>query len=407
MALFNYATKEITLKVVYYGPGLSGKTTNLQYLHSVLNPETKGKLLSISTESDRTLFFDFLPVELGKIRDFSIRFQLYTVPGQVRYNATRKVVLKGADAVVFVADSQVAMKEQNHESFENMRENLAANNINPDDIPVVLQYNKRDLKNIASLEELNGYLNSFNYPFIESSALSGAGVEETFRLITKLLIKDIARKHNVGVQASEPREVPAQHERVTTPPVSPQSPQAEATVVSSAPGVQVPSEVPEQPEQLTMLPVCPQYTETEASVVSADPGVQISETGDTALQPPSPASAEGPLSEEEPPPAPSPSVTMSMEEPAGHHEAGGGPEQDRKALPAAREVQAEKIDLLVDEIVKIHGILIELKDSVGLITDELNNLKTIKEGQQGMLDGLKDIEDVLTNLRSKKKWFHF
>jgi hypothetical protein len=145
MALFNYATKEITLKIVYYGPGLSGKTTNLQHLHTVLNPETKGKLLSLATESDRTLFFDFLPIELGKIREFSIRFQLYTVPGQVRYNATRKVVLKGADAVVFVADSQKDMKDQNIESFENMRENLVSNNINPDTIPVILQYNKRDL----------------------------------------------------------------------------------------------------------------------------------------------------------------------------------------------------------------------------------------------------------------------
>ena len=147
MALFNYATKEITLKIVYYGPGLSGKTTNIQNLHSVLNSENKGKLLSLSTESDRTLFFDFLPVELGKIKEFSIRFQLYTVPGQVRYNATRKVVLKGADAVVFVADSQRDMRDQNIESFENMRDNLISNNINPDEIPVVLQYNKRDLKN--------------------------------------------------------------------------------------------------------------------------------------------------------------------------------------------------------------------------------------------------------------------
>src|SRR3990172_8810749 len=164
MAFFNYATKEITLKIVYYGPGLSGKTTNLQHLHSVLNPENKGKLLSLSTESDRTLFLDFLPVELGKIRDFSIRFQLYTVPGQVRYNATRKIVLKGADGVIFVADSQREMKEQNIESFENMRENLSSNNINPDEIPIILQYNKRDLQNISTIEELNNDLNQARHP---------------------------------------------------------------------------------------------------------------------------------------------------------------------------------------------------------------------------------------------------
>ena len=118
MALFNYATKEITIKIVYYGPGLSGKTTNLQYLHSIFDPSRRGKLLSLATEADRTLFFDFLPIEMGKISDFSLRFQLYTVPGQVRYNATRKLVLKGADAVVFVADSQREMKEQNIESLK-------------------------------------------------------------------------------------------------------------------------------------------------------------------------------------------------------------------------------------------------------------------------------------------------
>src|SRR5512134_3999975 len=172
MALFNYATKEITLKIVYYGPGLSGKTTNLQQIHSVLSPSTKGKLLSLSTEADRTLFFDFLPVELGKIRDFSIRFQLYTVPGQVRYNATRKVVLKGADGVVFVADSQSDMREQNVDSFQNMRENLYSNNINPDEIPVVLQYNKRDLTNVLSVDELNTDLNHENYHVVEASAVT-------------------------------------------------------------------------------------------------------------------------------------------------------------------------------------------------------------------------------------------
>lgn len=213
MALFNYATKEITLKIVYYGPGLSGKTTNLQYLHSVLNPETKGKLLSLSTEADRTLFFDFLPVELGKIKDFSIRFQLYTVPGQVRYNATRRVVLKGADAVVFVADSQKAMRQQNIDSLDNMRENLTANNINPDTVPVLLQFNKRDLDNIMSLDDLNQDLNPDNrFTTMESVAVNGSGVDESFKLITKMLLKDIAKKHKIEVQppvSARPTEEPA------------------------------------------------------------------------------------------------------------------------------------------------------------------------------------------------------
>jgi len=201
MALFNYATREITIKIVYYGPGLSGKTTNLQFLHSVLNPDTRGKLLSLATEADRTLFFDFLPVELGKINDFSIRFQLYTVPGQVRYNATRKLVLKGADAVVFVADSQREIREQNIDSLINMRENLTANNIDPDDIPVILQYNKRDLPNILSIDELNRDLNEDSrYSFTESVAIDGTGVHITFQQITRLVLNRIAKKHKIHVE---------------------------------------------------------------------------------------------------------------------------------------------------------------------------------------------------------------
>lgn len=204
MALFNYASKEITIKIVYYGPGLSGKTTNLQYLHSIFEPSKRGKLISLATEADRTLFFDFLPVELGKINDFSIRFQLYTVPGQVRYNATRKLVLKGADAVVFVADSQREMREQNLESIRNMRENLIANNINPDEIPIMLQFNKRDLSNIDSVEELNSYLNEQGrYEFKEAVAVNGTGVEDTFRRINQLVIKGIAEKHNITIQPAE------------------------------------------------------------------------------------------------------------------------------------------------------------------------------------------------------------
>ena len=199
MAFFNYVTKEITLKVVYYGPGLSGKTTNLQYLYSVLDPSQKGKFISLSTESDRTLFFDFLPVDLGKIRDFSLRFQLYTVPGQIRYNATRRLVLKGADAVVFVADSQKEMREQNIESLNNMKENLVSNNIDPDSIPVVLQYNKRDLPNLLSINDLNSDLNKKGYPYLEAEALNGKGVKETFELITRLLLKDISKKHKIDI----------------------------------------------------------------------------------------------------------------------------------------------------------------------------------------------------------------
>jgi signal recognition particle receptor subunit beta len=201
MALFNYTAKEITLKVVYYGPGFSGKTTNIQHLHSILPSPSRGKLISLTTEADRTLFFDFLPVDLGKIKEFNIKFQLYTVPGQVRYNATRRLVLKGADAVVFVADSQKEMKEQNIESFNNMRENLQVNNLDPDDIPVVLQYNKRDIQEVRSISDLNTDLNRDHGPYFEAVAVEGKGVKETFNQITDDLIKHISKKHKVDIES--------------------------------------------------------------------------------------------------------------------------------------------------------------------------------------------------------------
>ncbi len=220
MALFNYTTKEITLKIVYYGPGFSGKTTNLQYLHSVLPSHAKGKLISMATEGDRTIFFDFLPIEVGKISEFNIRFQLYTVPGQVRYNATRRLVLKGADAVVFVADSQKGMKQENIESLINMKENLEVNNI-PLDIPKVFQYNKRDIDNIMNIEELNKDLNNEDAPYFEAVAVEGKGVEKTFMKVARDALEYIKKRHNVDITIPEtsfissgeiPKAVPAKEE---------------------------------------------------------------------------------------------------------------------------------------------------------------------------------------------------
>lgn len=204
MSLFNFATKELTLKIVYYGPGLSGKTTNLQHLYSALNPESRGKLLSLATEVDRTLFFDFLPVSLGKVKGFTIKIQLYTVPGQVYYNATRKLVLRGADAVVFVANSQKYMREENIESLKNMWDNLRANNLNVDEIPVILQYNKRDLPDIDTIDELNNYLNAKDYPFVQATAINGEGVEKTFQTITKKLVKSVNKKHKLERNSAQP-----------------------------------------------------------------------------------------------------------------------------------------------------------------------------------------------------------
>lgn len=237
MALFSYAAKEVTLKIVYYGPGLSGKTTNLQHLHSSLDPGKTGKLISLATETDRTLFFDFMPVELGKIKDFSVRFQLYTVPGQIKYNLTRKAVLKGADAVVFVADSQRQVREANMESFANMKENLAANNINPDNIALILQYNKRDLTNILSIDELNKDLNDKDYIYIEAEAINGKGVHETFQTATKLLIRDLSAKHKFEIQPPEQPEkpLPVVSEQIIEQPVYEETIPSKETAVSSFP----------------------------------------------------------------------------------------------------------------------------------------------------------------------------
>ena len=209
MVLFNYSTKELTAKVVYYGPGLCGKTTNLQWIHEKLPIKNKGKMLSLATETDRTLFFDFLPIEIGTIRGMRTRIQLYTVPGQVFYNATRRMVLKGADAVCFIADSQEAMLDANLESYENMRQNLEANEIDPDEIPVVLQYNKRDLPNALPIEILNERMNPLNAPFYEAVAVKGVGVEDTLKAVTKLVFKSLSVKYGDGApSASAPGRAP-------------------------------------------------------------------------------------------------------------------------------------------------------------------------------------------------------
>jgi mutual gliding-motility protein MglA len=217
MALFNHATKEVTAKLVYYGPGLCGKTTNLQWIHEHMSFKTKGKLISLATQADRTLFFDFLPVELGTIRGMRTRMQIYTVPGQVFYEATRRMVLKGCDAVVFVADSQAAMLDANGESLRSLHQNLLANEIDPS-IPQVIQYNKRDLPTALPIQVLNARLNPRQVPYFEAVAFRGEGVEETLKGITRLLFHWLAHCYGVGeaAESKEPPEAP-----VAAPPVPP------------------------------------------------------------------------------------------------------------------------------------------------------------------------------------------
>ncbi len=194
MSFINYSSREINCKIVYYGPGLCGKTTNLQHIYSKTNPDVKGKMISLATETERTLFFDFLPLALGEIRGFKTRFHLYTVPGQVFYDASRKLILKGVDGVVFVADSQEERYEANIESLENMKANLTEQGFDINKIPWVLQYNKRDLPNAVALDELQKELNPDGKVLeFEASASSGKGVFETLKALAKLVLADLKR----------------------------------------------------------------------------------------------------------------------------------------------------------------------------------------------------------------------
>ena len=199
MVLFNAATKELTAKIVYYGPGLCGKTTNLQWIYDSLPGDGRGKMLSLATQTDRTLFFDFLPIELGTIRGMKTRIQLYTVPGQVFYDATRKLVLRGADAVVFVADSQAPALESNKESFQNLIDNLKEQGADLEKIPHVIQWNKRDTPNALPVATLNQEINRFGVPTFEACAMKGEGVKETLSGVAKLVLKSLADKYGGGV----------------------------------------------------------------------------------------------------------------------------------------------------------------------------------------------------------------
>jgi len=192
MSMINYASREINCKIVYYGPGLGGKTTNLEYIFNRVSPDTRGKLISLATETERTLFFDFLPVDLGSVRGFKTRFHLYTVPGQVYYNASRRLILRGVDGVVFVADSKADRMDANIASLQNLYETLADYGYDPLNLPLVVQYNKRDLSDAVPVEELRGQLNADFLPDYEAMANSGEGVFDTLKAVSKLVLKSLS-----------------------------------------------------------------------------------------------------------------------------------------------------------------------------------------------------------------------
>lgn len=242
MASINYAIREISVKIVFYGPGLSGKTTNLQVIHRKIPVDYRSDMVSLATETDRTLFFDFLPLDLGKIKGFSTKFQLYTVPGQVYYNATRKLVLRGVDGVVFVADSAQDKMQENQESFQNLHDNLAEYGIKQGSIPIVIQYNKRDLPNALPVETIEKALNRFGYPWNEAVANQGKGVFESLKIIGKIVIDSLNKKYSRPSLGAAPVQRPP----IQAAPIPQQRPAAEPYAVPP----------PQRPQQQT--PFMPQ-----------------------------------------------------------------------------------------------------------------------------------------------------
>ena len=267
MVFFNASTRELTAKIVYYGPGLGGKTTNLRVLHERLEPGTAGELVQLSTETDRTIYFDLMPVELGDIKGYRIRFQLTTVPGQTAFNETRRVVLKGADGIVFVADSQWTLLPKNLESWQSLGENLAANSLALDTMPVVVQYNKRDLPDILSVEAMQEALGFSAYPYVEAVASEGRGVTETFKLISKLTFLDLLRRLQgrptpdaVGRFSEEPGETPeavAAFSEPGRPPLTLVRPLDEEAPPEESPAPSSPEEFPFPEAEAPFEPAAP------------------------------------------------------------------------------------------------------------------------------------------------------
>jgi signal recognition particle receptor subunit beta len=314
MVFFNYSTMQMAAKVVYYGPGLCGKTTNLHYIYGHTTSDSRGEMVSLETETDRTLFFDLLPLDVGSIAGFNTRIQLYTVPGQVFYNTTRKLVLKGVDGVVFVADSQRAMLQANMDSFRNLEENLTEMGLSVDTLPLVLQYNKRDLSDIYSVDELNQALNRQGWPFFEASAVAGQGVFETLKGISKHTL--LALKKRLGRSGAEsPTRLspagPGMSAAVPRPPAPPTQPAPSISAVQSVPPPFPPGPSPAPPPQASFGPSAPAAEAFDRPVAPTPHG----------------ASAPAPASPFSPPSSLSPAAASF-----GHAESGAAPGQGRPAV---------------------------------------------------------------------------
>ncbi len=241
MVQINFAAREINCKIVYYGPGRSGKTTNLEQIHATSPKKCVGEMVSIATETDRTLFFDFLPLDIGKVAGMQVRFQLYTVPGQVYYNATRKLVLQGVDGVVFVADSQRSMFEENVESLQNLFDNLRENGYDPDTIPLVMQWNKQDLPDLTPIEELEAKLNPKGLPSNGAVAIQGKGVFESLKKIAYLVLEKLNKEYGGGKKEEEEKKAAEAAEKKAAEAASPKAPAAAAAPAPAAASTKPPA----------------------------------------------------------------------------------------------------------------------------------------------------------------------
>ena len=344
MVFFNWATMQMAAKIVYYGPGLCGKTSNLSYIYAKTSPDSRGEMVSLETESDRTLFFDLLPIEVGTIGGFKTRLQLYTVPGQVFYNTTRKLVLKGVDGLVFVADSQRPMRDANIESFNSLVDNLDEFALELSDLPIVLQYNKRDLKNILSIEELNSDLNpNGDYPFHEASAVNGDGVITTLKAITKLTLKKLRARmtaDSAGAQAGQIGAPPVRKIKAPQPaaPISAESlaraaeegvgPEearkaaaAEYTPAldtASPPNVAVPDSQPTTADETPAAPI--QEEKPPAAADTSPEQAAASETAPPASTEPPPPAGDAPATQGEGEKEPTPIIEVDFDTDSGSEE---------------------------------------------------------------------------------------
>jgi signal recognition particle receptor subunit beta len=380
MALFNHATKELTAKIVYYGPGLCGKTSNLKMLHQRLE-RGAGKLLSLSTAQDRTIYFDLLPIELGNIKGYTVRFQVCTVPGQVFYNETRKIVLRGVDGLVFVVDSQWSMLSHNLECFQNLKENLHEEKVLLETLPVVIQYNKRDLPSALSVEALQDSLGFHSYPYVETVASEGAGVIETFKLVSKLTFVDLLRRLQRGWQP--PPEPAAELVGAPAALVVASAPAPTPEIVASAPAV-APKEAPvfavassaSEPESREE----PRDEEAEVWVVPSAEGAFPDLTDDSkdsftapAVEPPPAAEPPAPATQDEPAPATlAPSVLLAALATAPPPEPAPPPPAPAPP-PSSPPMPAFGKSSSVDE--KLNAVLAEARKSAGRVSGVYRRLE--------------------------------